>query len=509
MAACCAFFLGALSTLSFAPFNIWLLALLCPAGLMGLWVQMDSAPRESTTTTVRAKARRGASLGFAYGLGSFAAGTWWLYISIRIFGQAPLWVALIVMSALVLVMASYYAALGYAVLRWMPLGSALGLCLLVPCAWLLVEWLRGWFLSGFPWMSLGYSQTDTWLSGFAPLIGVYGLSGCLLVMAGTSIWVLSKGRRAWGVTLAIMLLPWLLGLALRHVEWNRSRGTPITVAILQGAIPQDMKWQLSNQQNILDTYQRLHRQALGHQLILWPESALPDLVNNLPEYVGAAWGEADAKGSSLVLGVMRLDDDLVNYYNSVLALGVGGTPTFYDKQHLVPFGEYFPVPSWVREWLRLLSLPYSDFTAGRAEPAPLEVGGMKIAASICYEDAYPALMHRSGRQADFMVNVTNDAWFGRSPARFQHLQISRMRAMEARRYLLRAANDGVTAIIDPKGGVVNRAPEFEPSILSGSVVARSGATPYQRLGDAPVLGFAALALIMAAWRRKLRPAAKV
>lgn len=484
---------GLLLTTAFAPRDYWWFALLCPAVLIWLWSRAPSA-------------REGAWLGFAFGFGTYAAGTWWLYIAIHVFGQAPVWLALIVMAALVVIMAAYQAGLGYVVVRWLPARSALGWLVLVPAAWLILEWWRGWFLSGFPWLSLGYSQTDTWLAGLAPVGGMHLLSAVLLIGAGALVTLLKARGPLRALALVALVLPWTLGLSLRGVEWTRPEGPTRTVAILQGAVPQDMKWLESNQQKILDDYAALHKQALGADLIVWPESALPDLANFYAEYIGAIWSASDRAKSGVLMGVMRLDDDKVNSYNSVLALGEG-EPTFYDKSHLVPFGEYFPVPGWVRSWLRLMSLPYSDFTSGKTDQPPLSVEGMKIATSICYEDAYPISLHVATRAAGLLANVTNDAWFGRSGARYQHLQIARMRSIEGRRFLVRAANDGVSAIIGPSGAVVAQAPEFAQAVLRGRIQPRSGTTPYLVAGNFPVIGVAAALLAIMGlgpliWRRR-------
>jgi apolipoprotein N-acyltransferase len=473
---------GLLLTTAFAPWDLWWLALLCPAALVWLWSRAPSA-------------REGAWLGFAFGFGTYAAGTWWLYIAIRVFGQAPVWMALVVMGALVVIMAAYQAALGYVVVRWLQVRRPVGWLLLVPAAWVLLEWWRGWFLSGFPWLSLGYSQTDTWLAGLAPVGGVHLLSAALLVGAGALVTLVAVRGPLRAVALVALVLPWTIGLSLRDVQWTRAEGATKSIAILQGAVPQDMKWLESNQQRILDDYAALHRQALGADLIVWPESALPDLANLYAEYIGGIWSESDRAGSGVLMGVMRQDDDGVRYFNSVLALGLGSSePQFYDKSHLVPFGEYFPVPHAVREWLRLMSLPNSDFNAGADDQPPLSVAGMKISASICYEDSYPASLHVATRESGLLANVTNDAWFGKSGARYQHLQIARMRAIEGRRFLVRAANDGVSAIIGPSGAVVAQAPEFKQTVLRGRVQVRHGTTPYLVAGNYPVIGAAAALL---------------
>jgi apolipoprotein N-acyltransferase len=295
---------------------------------------------------------------------------------------------------------------------------------------------------------------------------------------------------------------------LQQREWTQRSGESRSVAIVQGAISQDMKWLLSNQENILDTYAGLHRQALGADLIVWPESALPDLANLYADYVGQRWSESRKAGSAMLMGVMRQSDEAVGtepvYFNSVLALDKG-EPAFYDKRHLVPFGEYFPVPQWVRNVLRLMNLPYSDFTAGADEQPPLMVAGLKAATNICYEDAYPASLNRAARESDLLVTVTNDAWFGRSSARYQHLQIARMRAIESRRFLIRAANDGVSALIGPHGEVLGQAKEFQPDVLRGRIEPRRGSTPYLMLGNTVVIG-ALLTMVVIMRRRRLKTA---
>jgi apolipoprotein N-acyltransferase len=190
------------------------------------------------------------------------------------------------------------------------------------------------------------------------------------------------------------------------------------------------------------------------------------------------------------------------YFNSLLAMDAG-EPSFYDKRHLVPFGEFFPVPQWVRHWLRLMSLPNEDFTRGRANQPPMMLAGQPVSVSICYEDAYPGQLRTATRNSTLLATVTNDAWFGRSGARYQHLQIARMLALQSRRYLLRAANDGVSAVVDPQGRVIRQAPEFEPAVLRGVVQPRSGATPYLRAGDWPVMALA-LATLLAVSLRHLK-----
>jgi apolipoprotein N-acyltransferase len=474
---------GAALPAAFAPFGLWPLAVLCPALLMWLW--QDATPRES------------AWLGFFFNAGTFAAGTYWLFISIHGFGNAPIWLALFLMVGLTSIMALYHAALGYGCARWLPRAGAVRWLIALPAAWLLIEWWRGWFLSGFSWLSLGYSQTDGPLAGLAPVAGVYGVSAALLLSAG-ALTAMASGTKWVRVAAAVTLLvPWAAGAMLRGVSWTRPAGPPVSVAIAQGAIPQDEKWLDANRDTTLSLYQKLTEQAYGNALIVWPESAPADTANDLVPYLTQLYREAHAHGSALVLGVLRADSgasdsDPVRYYNSVLALDQAAS--WYDKHHLVPFAEFFPVPQFVRSWMRLMSLPYSDFTAGAADQPPLPAAHLNLGTTVCYEDAYGSTMLRVLGSADALVNVTNDAWFGHSSARHQHFQIARMRALEEGRYLIRAANDGISAVIGPHGEVVARAPEFRPVVLVSTVTPLLGLTPYARVGNWLSVTFAAVAL---------------
>jgi apolipoprotein N-acyltransferase len=490
---------GAALAASFAPLNLWPLAVLCPAVLMWLW--QDTPAREA------------ARLGFCFNAATFAAGTYWLYISIHGFGGAPVWLALFLMLGLIAIMGLYHAALGYAAGRWLPRTGMVRWLIALPAGWLLIEWWRGWFLSGFSWLSLGYSQTDTWLAGFAPVVGVYGISALLLVSAGALATLALGTRRARLIAAVVLIVPWLSGAGLWQLSWTHPSGAPVSVAVIQGAIPQDQKWIDSNKDTTLKLYQSLTEKALGIPLIVWPESAPADVANDLVPYLDNLYAEARAKHSALVLGVLRAESaaagkggedraDETRYFNSVLALD--DTVSWYDKHHLVPFAEVFPVPRFVRSWLRLMTLPYSDFTPGAAEQPPLAAAHLQLGATICYEDAYGSSMLAVLRRADALVNVTNDAWFGHSTARHQHFQVARMRALEAGRYLVRAANDGISAVVGPHGEVLARAAEFQPVVLVSRIEPLKGLTPYAVVGNWLIVSLAAMALAYGLWLRQCR-----
>ncbi|HTT07072.1 MAG TPA: apolipoprotein N-acyltransferase [Steroidobacteraceae bacterium] len=477
---------GAALACAFAPLSLWPLAVLCPA--LQFWLWEDASPASAARS------------GFWFGAGTFGAGTWWLYISIHGIGQAPVWLSLGLVLALVGIMGLYQGLLGWLAARLLPGRGALRWLVGLPALWVLVEWWRGWFLSGFPWLSLGYSQTNTVLAGFAPIAGVYGISALLLVGAGALVALLRAPRRLapW----ALLLLPWGAGWLLERVSWTHPAGPPLSVAVLQGAVPEDLKWQADNIGPIRDLYSRLQQQALGARLIVWPEAAIPEFANDDAQFLGQLYSRARMHGSDVIMGILRADES-DHEYNSLMTLSDG--VSFYDKHHLVPFGEYFPVPQFVRTWMRLRNLPYLDFTAGAAVQPPLHAAGTLLAPSICYEDAYgSAMLPDLRRGATLLVNVTNDSWFGRSWARYQHFQIARMRALEADRPLIRATQDGISAIVDGHGRVIAEAQQFRPVVLRSMVQPRAGLPPYVRLGNTLVVVLGLLATALAAGMRMTR-----
>jgi apolipoprotein N-acyltransferase len=480
---------GAAVSLAFAPFNFWPLAILCFAFLFLAWE--EATPRQA------------AKRGFLFTGGTYLAGTYWLYNSIHTIGHAPVWLTVFVMLALVAIMAAYMAGVGYALKRWIPAQGAIRWLLVLPAAIVLLEWFRGWFLSGFPWLALGYTQTDTWLAGFAPVGGVYTVSLVVTLCAGAVTALVLGTKRTRIAAAATIAVIWMVGFALHDRQWTQPVGKPLSVAIVQGAVPQSMKWEEEQRDKTIALYRGLTQQHLGAKLIIWPEAALPGLSHELTHVLSEAWTAAHAAGSALVLGQVRYDFDEKVYFNAVLALDK--EPQWYAKRRLVPLSEYFPpVPQWVSDWLQGMELPYSGFKAGVDNPDPLDAAGQKLAVTICYEDAYASEQLNILKTATLLVNVTNDAWFGDSTAAHQHLQISRMRALEAGRQLLRAANDGISAIIAANGTIENTFPRFKPGVLTGEVQPRVGLTPYARVGNWPVIILSFLLLAAGLWPLWLR-----
>lgn len=481
-----AFFVGgSILTLSFAPLGCFGLA---PALLLPV-----------LTACLYARPRRAARYAFWFGAGLFLFGTYWLYTSIHVFGQAPLWIAVVLMVGLAAVMATWFAVIG-ALASVLADGRPWRLLGVAPAAWVLVEWFRGWFLTGFPWLSIGYGQIDSPLAGWFPLVGVYGVSFLVVFSSAAFLAAVAGQDRARRAGLVLAVLPWLSGYGLMQIDWTRAAGPPQVATIVQGGVSQDRKWLPEQFGPTLDLYRRSVAAHPDSDVLVWPEVSLPAAIHEVEDYLDAVQAELGVSRQVLLLGI--LEEVGSNIYNSVLMLD-GDARQTYRKRHLVPFGEFFPVPDFVRERMRLMSLPYRDMQPG-APKQPLLVtrGGTQFAVAICYEDAYGAEQLFALPDADLLVNVSNDAWFGQSIAPHQHLQIARVRALEAGRFVIRATNNGISAFIGPRGEVLKVAPQFRQATLTMKVVPMAGSTLYAVLGNWPVIGLCTLLIAFFAWRAR-------
>ncbi|QUN28952.1 apolipoprotein N-acyltransferase [Cupriavidus sp. KK10] len=492
--------LGIAHTQAFAPHDWWWLQILSLAGLAAL---MADAPR----------ARLAAATGYAFGLGWFLSGIWWLYISMHVYGEMPAW-----MAALAVVLfsgfLSLYPALAGAL--WHRLTARLpGATLLAPlafgAAWGLAEWLRGVVFTGFPWLSGGYAHADGPLAGFAPLVGVYGigaLAAAVAALLAAAVRGLGRGERgrALGALALALALP-AAGAALAPLAWTTPAGKPLSVRLLQGNVAQDIKFEPAGIQRSIELYRDMITAAPA-DLVVTPETAFPVILQELPVDVAVAVRDyALASGTTVLFGAAGADSP-VDFTNSVFGLGPETERLYrYNKHHLVPFGEFIPLG--FRWFVDMMKMPLGDFRRGGLDQASLPVRGVRVAPNICYEDLFGEEIAQTLRQqpapANVLANLTNLAWFGDTIALDQHLQISRMRALETRRPMLRSTNTGMTAVVRPDGSVQQRLPTFTVGTLAAEVQGMQGLTPYIRWGNAPVLALFALVLGMAAWRaRKLR-----
>ena len=478
-----AFVAGAIAVAGFAPFYLWPLPIACLAALFALWGR-ESSPR------------RAFAAGYAFGLGFFLVGVSWIYVSLHDYGGMPM-----VLTALAVLIFCAYLALFPALAGWLAVRfvrEAAWKLAAAPAAFALAEWLRGWLFTGFPWLSMGTSQApSSALAGYAPLAGTYGVTFMAgIVAAAFAALLLRTGSLA--VRGAIAMVPVgviALGVWLGDLSWTAASGTPIRIALLQGNIPQELKWRDEERARILSDYRAMIAAAPARIVVL-PETALPAFLDELPpEYLQGLRDAANAQGKEILLGtVERTGPD--TYYNSVVPLV--SAKGAYRKHHLVPFGEFVPEGfKWV---MAVLHIPLDDFASGaRVQPA-LSAGGTAFGVAICYEDLFGEEVIGSLPAAQVLLNVSNDAWFGHSLEPEQHLQGSQMRALETGRWMVRATNTGATAAIDPHGRIASRLPDFTRGTLVAEVEPRSGMTPYARWGNGPAIGLAAALALLAAWR---------
>jgi apolipoprotein N-acyltransferase len=473
---------GAGTVLGFAPFSLF------PIAVLGLAVLIETLHRGSP--------RAGFWRGYAFGLGLLGFGVFWIRISLNEFGNMAPWLANCLMALFVAAMALYYGLVGWLARRLALAHPWTVPLLLIPGLYVLAEWLRGWLFTGFPWLNLGYTQIEGPLAGFAPILGVYGLSLLTAVSAGL-LWGLVRfhGRgRAWAGSALVAL--WLGGAGLQRLEWTEPAGEPFTATVVQANIPQAIKWDPQARLDIMEAYVDLTLAHLDSDVILWPETAIPEFLHEVRDPLIEPLAErARQEGTEIVLGIPVLNQETGRYYNGLVS--IGGTEDLYAKRHLVPFGEFMPFRSWLGPLAHAFDVPMSDFSRGEGARPLLRVGERLAGASICYEDAFPAEVAQALPEAEFLINVSNDAWFGDSLAPPQHLEIARMRALETGRYLLRATNTGISAIIDHRGRVLVEVPSFVRGAVSTAVSPRSGATPYARAGNWPAIGLA-LTLVLAA-----------
>ena len=478
--------LGLAATTAFAPFNLKAVALLAFAGLF--WLARAATLRQSF------------ALGWLFGFAHFASGMHWTYISTHVYGGAPAWLGLLLTGVLNAYLA-LYPALALMAVGWLRKRRPALALLAAPFAFTLGELLRGWMFTGFPWLSLGYVGLDTPLQRLAPVIGVHGLSLLLMALAAALAQLLeSRGRNLVALAVPAAIAAAAL-LAPAPLSYTRDAGAPIATAIIQGQgeIRMNQKWQPAARELLLTRFRDMTIAAQGTPLVVWPEGPLPATYAALsPFYLAELDRILKGSGSALFVGVLSEQfegqDPRAGLFNSTVLMGTGSGR--YTKRHLVPFGEFFPIPDWLRPLMQVLGTPYSDFAFGPAEQPLLEAQGQKVFVNICFEDVFADEFRRHARGASLLINQTNDSWFGEAMAPWQHLQIARLRALENGRWFIRATNSGISAFIAPDGSVaVQNHKLYAVDLLRGSVTPRAGETPYARLGDAPLWWGSALLLL--------------
>jgi apolipoprotein N-acyltransferase len=492
---------GTAHALSFAPWNVPGLQLAALAALLAL-------------STRQGTALRAARVGFAFGLGWFGVGVSWVYLSMHLHGDLPAWIAALATAALASLLA-VFPALAAATAHRLTADPRLRLLLAWPGCWSLSEWLRGTVLSGLPWIASGYAHTDGPLAGYAPIVGVYGICLIAAVIAGAGVLLAERGAGPvrW-VGLAVALLLLVSGQLLRGIEWTRASGKPVAVKLVQGNVPQDLKFAEGGTELAMKRYFALMPDAASEHsdLVVLPESAFPIPLGDFPPDVRQALLDFPKQQHQALIFGTFIEEPRYQYYNSAIGLEDDQPAQRYSKHHLVPFGEFIPLG--FRWFVDLMHIPIGDQQRGASYQPPMQLAGQRIAVNICFEDLFGAEIIAAwrdpAREPTLLLNLSNLAWFDDSIALPQHLQISRMRALETGRPLLQATNTGVTASIDPHGRVLAQLPYSTSASLRTQVSGFTGRTPYVRLGDglAEVLAGALLAAAALISRRVTASAPK-
>lgn len=487
--------LGALLPAAFAPYSIFPFAILCLAGLMDL--------------LQKATPKKAFWLGYLFGMGSYGAGLYWVFISIHYMGEVPSFFAALITLGMVMILSLYPAVTCYAANRFFAANQTTKVVLAFPALWVFSEWWRSWLLNGFPWLFIGYSQINSPLKGFAPFFSVYGVSLAALMTSGLLVTAImnikQKNYRQTYLSLFAICTIWIAGSALNLMHFTKPQGNPISVSLVQGNIPQEMKWVPEHIKLSFDRYSELTQSLMKKgRIIVWPESAIPMTLQDADSFIKEMDEKAIAADSHIILGIPVESKN--GYFNGIVTLGKDKAS--YAKRRLVPFGEYIPMQDLIGRLLSWMDVPMGNLIPGKNVQEPMIINHVKILPSICFEVAFPELLYTNDDSVGMLLTITNDAWFGESSAQAQHLEMARMRALELMRPVLFASNDGITAIIGPDGNVISSLPPRTVGVLTANVQPMQGATPWMNRGMGSVL-MLLTSLLIFAWRKNRKAIKKL
>lgn len=467
---------GAMFSLSLAPYKLWTIAILSPMVLYACLVSQDSA-------------KRAFWLGEAYGFGLWVVGAFWLYTSIHEYGNIPTWLALIMIALMAFIMGLFHAVMAWLFVRFLgrqPLSFA--------SLWVVQEWAKTWVFTGFPWLFVGYAFTEVaWMSSLAPIFGVFAIS-FVAVLFGASVVEVFRQKLGFlfisGLLVLCAVMVWMI-----NPKWTTPTGEKLSMSLVQGNIPQDLKWLTEYRHETLSIYAKLSHDEWKQDVVVWPEASIPMFQDEAWDFIHEMQTHVRTQGATWVMGIPYKDIEHFNpaereyphLYNSVLALGEDSAG-LYKKQNLVPFGEYIPFQGLLNILPDLAGMQNAvSFSRGDNAQKPLLIKNQPMGSAICYEVAYPDTTRNNAKQTAFLLTVSNDAWFGTSAGPLQHLQMVQMRSIETGRWFARATNTGITAFIDDKGRIVSQATPFVPTVLRGEVPMMTGMTPFMRFGSYPML----------------------
>ncbi|WP_294965365.1 apolipoprotein N-acyltransferase [uncultured Gilliamella sp.] len=484
---------GGIAVFSYAPFHIWPLSFISFA--VFLWLIADKSKKQAML------------IGLSWGIGYFAAGIHWVYISIKQYGELPIPIAVIILGFLILYLSLYpmlFSLLLRAIDRLAPKFSFKQLVLSAPIVWQLTEFLRGYILTGFAWLQLGYSQLDSPLRTYFPIIGIDGVNLLTSILCGLAIYSFyhinhaAQKKHTFSAIIALLVI-FIAPFSFKNIEWtsvNSQRSA--NFSLIQGNITQSLRWSSQQLNNTLNTYAELTKANLSNnKIIIWSEASITDYELNHQPFLQYLDNEARANNAEIVVGIIdfrpadRVHETKNNIYNTLLVLGEKTpyqypTTNRYQKHHLVPFGEFTPFSALLEPVAELLDIPMSSLTAGEEKQSPLTIKGFKFTTAICYEVILSKLLWQNFTDdTDFLLTVSNDAWFGDSIGPWQHLQMAQARALEFGRPLIRSTNTGITAVIDHHGNIIQQLPQFKTTALNQTLSPTVGLTPYAKWGNIP------------------------
>lgn len=469
---------GALFPLALAPYSYW------PMAIISMAILFFNLHQQSATYAFIRSA--------IFGLGMFGTGVSWVFVSMHVFGDISAFLAL-VGTLLFCFFNAVFFALPFALCGLVTKRPTTGLIIL-PALWVISEWIRSWLFTGFPWLYAGYSHTDTWLSGWAPIGGVLLLSFFTAFAATTLAQIRLQKDTALPLTaLSLVAALFLAGLALQKIDWTEPAHTSVSVALVQPNVAQHDKWSVSKRHQIMQNLLVQTEPHWGADIVIWPEGAIPALYTQIPNFLEHIQQRALTSKTTLITGLPTNQKPEGPYYNSMLALGMGHG--VYNKTRLVPFGEYVPLEKFIRGLNNFFDLPMSSFSLGNKNQSLLTAAGQNISTAICYEIAYPDLVANNSRNSNVLLTVSNDAWFGDSIAPYQHMQMARMRAIENAKPVMRGTNNGITALVDHKGQITTILDQFTAGVLTGKFTPRNGSTPFSRYSSWPVIIFSLLIVL--------------
>lgn len=502
---------GALFPLGFAPIDIWPATILSLALLINeiiaraeadaLTAAIQTQVKSNERSLTRSMRSSFFAIIFYWCIGAFGVGVSWVYVSIHEFGHVPVIGAVAISFLLVLTLALIKAFSGRVIKSLLIYFSPSSLLLILPLVWVIFEFIQTFIFSGFPWLLAGYSQMDGPLSILAKFLGVYGISWFLIVISCTLVfitrhWLLIKQPKgandrpinlsSWGLILAIFVSFPVLSLLIKpeRIEADKKN---LKVALVQPNIPQEQKWDRQYFSKIIDVLYQQSEKHWGADLIVWPEGAIPAYQHQVRDILSDLNRRAVTSQTDLLLGLPVYNAESEVSYSALIS--AGEHQQAYHKQVLVPFGEYVPLGNYLRGVIQFLNLPMSSFTPASADQQAIEFDDYQVIPAICYEIAYPSIVHRLAKQADdenakakVLVTVSNDAWFGDSLGPYQHMQMARMRALELGMPLVRSTNDGITAVVDADGKVQAKLERYNQQTLSVSLALDNYQTLYRKYG---------------------------